>query len=88
MDGIRATLLTYGIIDIPTQKDDWLDCQWWRRRNLHRSEALLNREDMVFTDKMATENPKRFFAGFFAQSGDYISLSPRPRSHRYGEEMR
>ena len=59
MEGIRATLLSNGI-HIPTEKDEWLD--WWRRRDFHRSEALMNRDDMVFTDKMATENPKRFFA--------------------------
>ena len=59
MSSIRATMLAYDI-HLPEDEDGWL--HWWHRRDFHHGEALMNKEAMTLTDKMATEDPKRFYA--------------------------
>jgi len=59
MASIRTTLSASGIT-LPVGDDEWL--HWWHRRDYHHAEALMNREALTLTDKMATQDPKRFFA--------------------------
>ena len=46
-------------VSLPTCKRDW--SKWWPRRDTHRADALLSRQDLVLTDKMAQNDPKRFY---------------------------
>jgi len=59
MASIRAALLASGI-RLPEDDDEWL--HWWRRRDYHHGEALMDREAMTLTDKMATKMTLRAFS--------------------------
>ena len=56
---IRAKLALIGV-ELPTTRKDWLT--WWLRRDFHHAEALMDREKLILTDKLAQTNPKRFYA--------------------------
>jgi hypothetical protein len=46
-------------MDFPSNVSSWR--RWWKRRDIHRGEALLSIKDMELTDRLARENPKRFY---------------------------
>ena len=58
IEAIRSALAEKDIM-LPLTKPEWT--RWWHRRDHHHAEAVINREDLVLTDKLAAEQPRLFY---------------------------